>query len=412
VLRSHIGFPSPTMTDNKEAHGTPFSEDEIAATKQLLGLPVDQPFFAPDDVRDAFSSSLEPMRDERAQWCERRDANPAGAERLARLLDGPRGAPMPSGTHAFPYDKPLATRRSANTLIIEAVTRYEGLIAGSADLTGNTGVLLPDEEAQSKETPGGRQIHFGIREFAMGTSMTGMAMHGGVVPVCATFFVFSDYMRSSIRVAAISGAPVRYFFSHDSIGVGQDGPTHQPVDQLASLRAIPGLDVVRPADANENAEVFEAFLRTDGPAALILSRQDLPVLQSTRTPAFGTACDGAYVLVEPPDAVATLVGTGSEVHLCLDAAELLKDDLVVRVVSMPSWEWFDRTSPDYQDRVLPPELPVISVEAGVTLGWERYADESIGIDEFGTSAPGDVALEFFGFTATAVAARVKEALGT
>jgi transketolase len=412
ILRSHIGFPSPTMTDNKEAHGTPFSQEEIAATKAILGLPVDEAFFVPDHVRDAFSASLEPMRDARTEWSERRDADPARADLLARLLAGAHGAPPLAAPIVFPFDKPIATRKSANTLIIEASKRYEGMIAGAADLLGNTGAILPGEVPQSKEAPGGRQVHFGIREFAMATSMTGMAMHGGVVPIGATFFVFSDYMRSALRVAAISGAQVRFFFSHDSIGVGQDGPTHQPVDQLLSLRAIPGLDVVRPADANENAAVFEAFLRTDGPAALILSRQELPVLHETLAPAFGTALDGAYVLVDPPDAVATLIGTGSEVHLCLGAAELLKDVLAVRVVSMPSWEWFDRTTDEYQDRVLPRELPAISVEAGVTLGWDRYADEAIGIDEYGTSAPGDIALEFFGFTATAVAARVKEVLAT
>jgi transketolase len=411
VLRSHIGFPAPEMTDNKEAHGTPFSAEEIASTKAILGLPAGEAFFVPDHVRDAFGASLEPMRDARAQWCERRDADPDRAAHLEALLGGASGAPPRTATISFPFDKDLATRRSANTLLIEASSRIEGMISGAADLTDNTGAMLPAEAAQSKETPGGRQLHFGIREFAMATSMTGMAMHGGVVPIGATFFVFSDYMRSALRVAAISGAQVRFFFSHDSIGVGQDGPTHQPVDQLLSLRAIPGLDVVRPADANENAAVFEAFLRTQGPAAMVLSRQELPVLHETLAPAFGSAVDGAYVLVDPPGAVATLVGTGSEVHLCLAAAALLHDDLAVRVVSMPSWEWFDRTSVEYQDRVLPEELPVISVEAGVTLGWERYADDSIGIDEYGTSAPGDVALEFFGFTPSAVAARVKEVLG-
>jgi transketolase len=411
VLRSHIGFPSPGLTDRKEAHGTTFSAEEIAATKKILGLPVDEQFFAPDHVRDAFSASIEPMRDARAQWSERRDQDRDRAARLEQLLAGPSGAPSRSKAMEFPLDKPMATRKSANALLIEASKRLGGLVSASADLTENTGNLLPDEVAQSKDAPGGRQLHFGIREFAMGTAMTGMALHGGVVPVGGTFFVFSDYMRSSIRVAAISGAHVRYFFSHDSIGLGQDGPTHQPVDQLLSLRAIPGLDVIRPADANENAAVFDAYLQVDGPAALILSRQDLPVLRETLAPAFGTAIDGAYVLVEPDDAVVTLLGTGSEVHLCLEAAALLREDLAVRVVSMPSWEWFDRTSSEYQARVLPLELPVISVEAGVTLGWERYADEAIGIDEFGTSAPGDVAMEFFGFTANAVAARVKEVLG-
>jgi transketolase len=219
-------------------------------------------------------------------------------------------------------------------------------------------------------------------------------------------------MRPAIRLAALSNAHVRYLFSHDSIGVGQDGPTHQPVDQLASLRAIPNLDVIRPADANECAAVFDAFLAADGPAALVVSRQALPVLHETTRPVHGTALDGAYVLVDPEGAEVTLVGTGSEVHLCLEAAEQLASaGTAVRVVSMPCWEWFDKTPFDYQAAVFPEELPVISVEAGATLGWERYADESIGIDTFGTSAPGDVAFEFFGFTSAVVASTVKEVLG-
>ncbi len=410
VLRSHIGFPAPTLTDRKEAHGTPFTAEEIAATKTLLGLPVDEPFFAPEHVRDAFCASLEAMRDARHRWCDRRSADADGAARLERLLVGADGAPPRTAAIEFPLDKKVATRKSANTLLVEAAGRLEGIIAGAGDLTENTGTMLPDATAQSASNPTGRQLHFGVREFAMGTAMTGMALHGGVIPVGGTFFVFSDYMRASIRLAAISGAKNRYFFSHDSIGVGQDGPTHQPVDQLLSMRAIPGLDVIRPADANENAAVFDAFLRASGPAALILSRQELPVLRETLEPVFGTATDGAYVLYDPGDAAATLVGTGSEVHLCLAAASLLRDEFALRVVSMPCWEWFDRTTQEYQAHVLPEHHPVISVEAGVTLGWARYADESIGIDEFGTSAPGDVALEFFGFTPTAVAARVKEVL--
>jgi len=412
ILRSHIGYPSPTWTDNPEAHGSPFPEEELLATKRRLGLPADQPFFVPAEVRDAFIASLEPMRDERASWKERYAKDSGRAALLDRLLAGVHGAPPREGPLAFPDDKPLATRSAAATLMTDAASRLPGLLSGAADLTGNTGAKLADASDQSRDNPLGRQLHYGIREFAMAGALTGMAKHGGIVPVGATFFAFSDYMRSAIRVAALSKAPVRYLFSHDSIGLGQDGPTHQPVDQLCSLRAIPGLDVIRPADANECARVFDAFLATDGPAALILSRQTLPVLVETTQPVYGTALDGAYVLEAPEGAEATLLGTGSEVHLCLEAAALLADaGTAVRVVSMPCWEWFDRSPFEYQAAVLPEEIPVISVEAGVTLGWERYADESIGIDQFGTSAPGDVALEFFGFTASAVASTVKEVLG-
>jgi transketolase len=412
ILRSHIGYPAPTWTDNHEAHGTPFPADELRATKERLGLPLDEPFFVPAEVRDAFVAALEPQRDARLAWHERHATDPERAAHLDRLLAGAGGATERTAPVTFADDKPIATRAAASTLLTEAATRIGGLLSGAADLTGNTGALIKDATAQSKQNPLGRQLHYGIREFAMAGALTGMAMHGGIVPVGATFFVFSDYMRSAIRVAALSKAPVRYLFSHDSIGVGQDGPTHQPVDQLCSLRAIPGLDVIRPADANECAAVFDAFLETDGPAALILSRQGLPVLSQTTAPVLGTALDGAYVLTEPSGAEATLVGTGSEVHLCLAAGEqLAAAGLPVRVVSMPCWEWFDTTTFEYQGAVLRDDLPVISVEAAATLGWERYADESIGIDTFGTSAPGDVALEFFGFTAASVAAVVKEVLG-
>jgi transketolase len=411
VLRSHIGYPAPTWTDNHEAHGTPFPEAELTATKARLGLPADEPFFVPTEVRDAFVASLEPMRDERASWQERYAKDKDGAALLDQLYLG-GAVPARTAAISFGQDESVATRVAAAKLLSEAATRIPGLISGAADLTGNTGAKLDGASAQSKDDPTGRQLHFGIREFAMAGSMTGMAMHGGVVPVGGTFFVFSDYMRSAIRVAALSGAPVRYLFSHDSIGVGQDGPTHQPVDQLCSLRAIPGLDVIRPADANECAAVFDAYLATDGPAAMILSRQGLPVLSETLQPAFGTALDGAYVLTEPPDAQATLIGTGSEVQLCLGAAALLAaEGIAARVVSMPCWEWFDRTDFEYQSAVLREDLPSIAVEAGVTLGWERYADECFGIDTFGTSAPGDVVLEFFGFTPSAVASTVKEVLG-
>jgi transketolase len=409
VLRSHIGFPSRKMTDTKEAHGNPFSADEIAATKQLIGLPAES-FWVPDDVRREFADALAPMRAARAAWLERRDADPKAAA-LLEHLPGAAGEVAPPPSFAS-EGKPVATRSAANKLLIAAAPRFPGLLAGAADLTGNTGVELPSESAQSRDNPTGRQIHFGIREFGMATSLTGMAMHGGVLPIGATFFVFSDYMRPAIRLAALSGAPVRYFFSHDSIGVGQDGPTHQPVDQLASLRAMPGLDVVRPADANECAATLEAVLTAPGPVAFVLTRQEVPVLESTAAPAMGSALDGAYVLTEPPDAVATLIGTGSEVHLCLDAAdELAREGIAVRVVSMPSWEWFDATPFDYQSAVLREDLPSVSVEAGATIGWERYADVSIGLDQFGTSAPGDVAFEYFGFTPAAVAAAVKEVLG-
>ena len=412
VLRSHIGYPSAKMRDRKEAHGSPFSAEEIAATKAVLGLPPEEAFYVPDGLRERFAASLAPMRAARSQWQSRVDADPQTAALLDRYYAGAAGAPGAGEVVHGEVGEEVATRVAANRLLIEASARIPGLVAGSADLTGNTGAQLPAESAQSRDDPGGRQIHFGIREFAMAASLTGMALHGGVQPLGATFFVFSDYMRPALRVAAISKAPIRLFFSHDSIGVGEDGPTHQPVDQLASLRAMPGIDVVRPADEHECAAVFDTYLAVEGPAALVLSRQELPVLAETAAPAFGDATRGAYVLREDGEAQATLVATGSEVHLCLAAAdELAGAGIAVRVVSMPCWEWFDRTEFDYQDAVLREDLPTITVEAGATFGWDRYADVALGIDEFGTSAPATVAFEYFGFTPAAVAACVREVLG-
>jgi transketolase len=270
-------------------------------------------------------------------------------------------------------------------------------------------MALAGASAQSVDDPGGSLVHYGIREHAMGAVMTGMATHGGTIPVGGTFFVFSDYMRGAVRVAAISGAHVIYSWTHDSIGLGQDGPTHQPVEQLAAVRAMPGLRVIRPADANETAQAWRIAVDGDGPTALILTRQDLPVLESTGSLAPEGVPRGAYVLSDPGDGPAQviLLATGSEVSLCVDAARLLAESGTrVRVVSLPSWELFAEQDDSYRHLVLTPGVPVLSVEAATTFGWERYADDSLGIDQFGASAPGDVAMRNFGFEPVNVAARV------
>jgi transketolase len=287
-------------------------------------------------------------------------------------------------------------------------------VAGSADLTGNNGVLIKEAEVQARDTPGGRQVHFGIREHGMGAVMNGLAMHGGVLPVGGTFFVFSDYMRPAIRLAAISGAHVVYSWTHDSIGVGEDGPTHQPIEHLASLRAMPGLTLIRPADANETAQAWRLAVDADGPVGLILTRQDVPVLDETAARAAEGVARGGYVLAEAeggdPDIV--LVGTGSEVQHCLAAAPTLAAaGTRAQVVSLPSWELFEQQDDAYRDRVLPPGVPVLSIEAASTFGWDRYADDAIGIDHYGASAPGSVAMEKFGFTADHVVARAKALVG-
>jgi len=279
-----------------------------------------------------------------------------------------------------------------------------GLMGGGADLTGNTGTVIKDCGVQTRQDPGGRQIYFGIREHGMAGIMNGMALHGGTVPFGGTFFNFSDYMRPSVRLSALSGAHVVYCWSHDSVGLGEDGPTHQPVEQLAVMRATPNLRVIRPADANETAQAWRVAVDGDGPTGLLLTRQKLPVLEGTID---GEVARGAYTLVESDGAPAlVLIGTGSEVAVCVAAAKALsREGVATRVVSMPSWELFDEQDEGYRDAVLPPGVPRLAVEAAASLGWERWADESVSIDRFGASAPGKIVLENLGFTPENVAVR-------
>ena len=285
-----------------------------------------------------------------------------------------------------------------------------GLMGGGADLTGNTGTNLKDHGVQSKEDPAGRLIYFGIREHGMGAALNGMALHGGVLPFGGTFFCFSDYMRPAVRMAALSEAHVVYHWTHDSVGLGEDGPTHQPVEHLAAMRAMPKLRVIRPADANETAQAWRVVVDRDGPTALVLSRQTLPVLEGTA--GNEGVLRGGYVLVEADGAPElALIGTGSEVHVCVEAARLLEaDGVATRVVSLPSWELFAEQDEAYRESVLPPGLLRLAVEAASPLGWERYADDSVTIDRFGASAPGNVVLENLGFTPANVAMRARALL--
>jgi transketolase len=410
ILRSHIGYPAPDLTDSAKAHGDPFGDEETARTKELLGLPVDRTFWVPDDVLAMYRSTVPRGRAMRDGWTARLDAWDGDRTRYEAALAG-HGVPgweaqLPTFA---PSDGPMATRKAIKACLDATRDGLPGLIPGSADLTGNTGMALAGASAQSVDDPGGSLVHYGIREHAMGAVMTGMATHGGTIPVGGTFFVFSDYMRGAVRVAAISGAHVIYSWTHDSIGLGQDGPTHQPVEQLAAVRAMPGLRVIRPADANETAQAWRIAVDGDGPTALILTRQDLPVLESTGSLAPEGVPRGAYVLSDPGDGPAQviLLATGSEVSLCVDAARLLAESGTrVRVVSLPSWELFAEQDDSYRHLVLTPGVPVLSVEAATTFGWERYADDSLGIDQFGASAPGDVAMRNFGFEPVNVAARV------
>lgn len=406
ILRTHIGYPSPDQTDDHNAHGYSLKDDEIAATKAVMGLP-DESFHVPDDVVEFYREAGRRGASARQEWEARRDAHP-DRDQFAGALSatGPDG--WSDGLPTYEVGASAATRKASGACLAAAVETVPGLIAGGADLTGNTGTALPNSAAQSFEEPGGRQFYFGVREHAMGSVMNGMALHGGIVPVGGTFLVFSDYMRPAVRLAALSGAKAIYSFTHDSVGVGEDGPTHQPVEHTMSLRTIPGLRVLRPADGNETAAAWRIAIDADGPTALILTRQDVPVLEGT---AAGAVDRGAYVLVEADDPAIVLVGTGSEVHLCVDAAATLAaDGIAARVVSMPSWDLFEAQDAAYQAAVLPTGVPKLSIEAGVTLGWHRWVDDAIGIDRFGASAPGGLVLKELGMNTEHVVERARALL--
>jgi transketolase len=409
ILRSHIGYPSPHLTDTAKAHGDPFPEEEIALTKELLGLPPDQTFWVPDDVLDLYRQCIPRGEAWRNQWTARFEAWDGPKDRWQAALDGHGLAGWADALPTFsPDDGPMATRKAVKACLDATAEGIPGIMPGSADLTGNTGMALTDAMAQSIAEPGGDLIHYGIREHGMGGVMTGMAAHRGTLPVGGTFFVFSDYMRGAVRVAALSDVHVIYSWTHDSVGLGQDGPTHQPIEQLAAIRAMPNLRVIRPADANETVQAWRIAVDGEGPTALILSRQELPVLAGTTGQDGPGLAEGAYVLREAASGTpqVVLIGTGSEVHVCLAAADLLESTGVAsRVVSFPSWDLFAAQPDEYRASVLPPGIPRLAVEAASSFGWERYADATVTIDHFGASAPGDVTMEEFGFTPQHVATR-------
>ena len=398
ILKSHIGSPSPDFTDSHEAHGNPFNASHVSATKKVMQIP-DVPFWAPQEIVDAIRENAATRGAELVSSYDTDIASMSESYLWDAAWNTPNSSSFSSLLPSYDATANFATRQIIQKALDASLPALPGLISGSADLTGNTGTKLSKQIAQSATAPDGRQIYFGIREHAMGAAIVGMALHGGVLPVAGTFFVFADYMRPAIRLAAISRAKCIFIFTHDSVGVGEDGPTHQPVEQLASLRAIPGLQVIRPADPNETVAAWCAAVDHDGPTALILSRQNVPSVTD------GSAVDkGAGVVRDcnaRPDLI--LVATGSEVGLCLNACEeLTKTGKQVRVVSMPSWDRFERLNKDQQQNVFPNQVPVLSVEAGVTMGWEKYADQTIGINRFGTSAPGAIALDRLGINLEAV----------
>jgi transketolase len=417
ILRSHIGYPSPNFMDTKEAHGSPLGEEEVAKVKEILDLPPED-FWVPDEVLAMYREAGRRGAAEHKAWEERverfRSTDPELAEEFEACLAGAGRPGWKAKLPSWQAGESVATRAACSEVLSALADLVPGLIGGGADLTGNTGTKLKDVGVFSREDRTGRQIYFGVREHAMGSSMNGMALHGGVLPFGGTFLIFSDYMRPAVRLAALEQARTAFVWSHDSVGLGEDGPTHQPVEHLASLRAMPGLRLIRPADANETAQAWRVHLTSEGPTALALTRQKVPVLEGTAERAEAGVARGAYVLVdEPGDLDLILIGTGSEVSVCVAAARLLSGNgISVRVVSMPSWELFELLPPDEQAEVLPPGVPTLAVEAAASFGWERFADDVVAIDRFGASAPGDVALARLGFTPENVAGRVQELLAS
>ncbi|SHJ14973.1 transketolase [Desulfatibacillum alkenivorans DSM 16219] len=420
AIRSHIAFGSPHKQDSSDAHGAPLGEEEILLTKKNLGWPETEPFFVPQEALDVFRQCVDKGAKAEAEWngamAAFAKAHPEIAEQFTPIMNGdlPDGwdADIPAFT---PEDNVIATRAASGAVLNAIAPKLPTLIGGSADLAPSNKTFINGSGEFQVMNYQNRNIRFGVREHAMGAIMSGMALHKGIRPYGGTFLVFADYVRPAIRVAALMGAPTIYVFTHDSVAVGEDGPTHQPVEHLLSLRAIPNLTVIRPSDATETAEAWkQAITNNSGPTALILSRQKLPVIDRNRYSGAQGLAYGAYVVADAkgkdPDCI--LIASGSEVSLALQAREQLAEKGVeARVVSMPSWELFEKTTEEYRNRVLPPKVAKrLAIEAGTTLGWERYVGADgkiIGIDRFGASAPGGEVLNKLGMNVENV---VKNAL--
>ncbi len=423
ILRTSIAYGSPNKQGSADSHGAPLGEEEVALTKQCLGCQADQSFCVPPEVLSYCREAAEKGGNLEFQWNKLFESYKREHPELAgkfldmqnRRLAEDWDADLP---FFYPKDGGIATRKASGSVINSVSEKIPGLMGGSADLAPSNKTLINSSNDFQKDNPAGRNIRFGVREHAMGGVLNGISLHGGLRPYGGTFLVFADYMRPSIRLAALMKQPVVYIFTHDSISVGEDGPTHQPVEQLASLRAIPNLTVIRPADANETRAAWKkAIMSSDSPVALILSRQKLPIIDREVCSPAEQLENGGYILADTdktPDII--LIGTGAEVHACLEAREKLSGTgIAARVVNMPSWELFDMMPAEYRESVLPPEVKNrIAVEAGVPMGWERYIGERgimIGMTRFGASAPGSVMLEKFGFTGDNIADTAQKLLG-
>jgi transketolase len=433
LLRTHIGYGSPGKQDSFEAHGSPLGAEEVKATKQKLGWPLEPAFLVPQQALSHFREAIDQGKWTEAQWQEQFAAYGRKFPDMARELEQAQRGQLPEGWDAkiphFPADtKGLATRVASGKVLNAIASELPTVIGGSADLNPSTYTVLQQMgDFESPERPAadrqgsaggnwgysGRNLHFGVREHGMGAALNGMAAHGGIIPFGSTFLIFSDYLRPSIRLAALMGLGVIYVFTHDSIGVGEDGPTHQPIEQLAALRSIPRLVVIRPCDANETAVAWRVAIEgRERPVALALTRQNVPTLNRDEFASADGLRRGAYVLADAPNGRpdVVLIGTGSEVSLIVAARQkLLEQKIHARAVSMPSWELFDQQPQDYRNSVLPPQIrPRLAVEAGLPLGWHRYVGDGgdiVGLERFGASAPGNVVMEKLGFTVNQVVER-------
>ena len=421
-IQTTIGYGAPNKQGTSGAHGSPLGADEISLAKKTLGWDPERSFFVPDDARSHFGTVIEQGKHAQEQWEKQfkafADAHPDLAKDWAIAIAGELPAEWDSDLPTWNTGETLATRQASGKALNAIASKVPWLLGGDADLSGSTNTTLKDAGDYNGQTGKGRNIHYGVREHAMGAIANGMAYHAGVRTFVATFFCFSDYMRPSARLAALNKLPVIMVWTHDSIGLGEDGPTHQPVEHLMSLRATPGFSVVRPCDANETAEAWQfAMNQHDSPVALVLSRQGLPVLDRANSGPDGLS-RGGYTIVEAEGGTpkAIIIGTGSEVYVAVEAqAALAKEGLSARVVSMPCWEAFEAQTQEYRDSVLPQSVQArVSIEAGVTFGWNRWIGDNgiaIGIDTFGASAPGPTNMEKFGLTADKVVQTVKKLLG-
>ena len=410
IARTHIGFGSPNKQDSEAAHGAPLGPEETKLTKENLGWPLEPTFYIPDEVKKEFQKTISAGKEYESDWKKIYDSYNSENHKLASEFENTMQGNLPNdwdkNLPTFNKDESLATRQASGQTLNTLADKIPAIIGGSADLMDSTNVRIKTSVDSLPNAPHGRNIHFGVREHAMGAIVYGMAAYGGVIPFGSTFLIFSDYMRGSVRLASIMGMQAIFVYTHDSIGVGEDGPTHQPIEHVANLRAVPNLTVIRPGDANETVVAWKTALQiTSGPTALILTRQKLPVLdiESTNISSPENLQKGAYVLMDSENPDIIIIATGSELHLAIEShTELKNQGINSRVVSMPSWELFEKQSLDYKEQVLPSSIKKrISVEAASTFGWEKYVGLegiSIGMKTFGASAPGNVLMEEFEFT--------------